>query len=98
MLLLVSAVKLVAEIALMALIGQWLLGLLAGKRRDTNVFYKILQALTGPFVKGARLIAPRIVLDKHVPLVAFFLLLFAWVFATVTKISLCLETGVNLCR
>ena len=54
MLLLVSSVKLVAEIALLAFAGQWLLGLLAGKKREQNLFYKLLQVVTGPFVKGAR--------------------------------------------
>ena len=49
MLLFVSAVKLVAEIALMALAGQFLLGLLAGQKRDGNLFYQLLQVLTKPF-------------------------------------------------
>lgn len=98
MLLLVSSIKLVAEIALLALAGQFLLGLLAGARRETNLFYKLLQVLTGPFVKTARLITPRVVLDRHVPLVAFLLLGFTWLVVTITKINLCLATGVNLCK
>ncbi|MES2717236.1 MAG: hypothetical protein V4795_15815 [Pseudomonadota bacterium] len=98
MLLLVSALKLVAEIALMAFVGQWLLGLLAGQRRTSNLFYQLLQTLTSPFVRGARWVAPRIVLDRHLPLVAFLLLGVAWLVATVSKISLCLQSGVNLCR
>lgn len=98
MLLLVSSVKLVAEIALMALVGQWLLGLLAGKRRDSNLFYQLLQTLTAPFVKLARKLSPRVVLDRHVPLVAFLLLAFAWLFATITRVSICLQIGVEQCR
>lgn len=98
MLLFVSAVKLIAEIALLAFVGQWLLGLLAGAKRDTNFFYRVLQQMTQPFVRGARWIAPRIVIDRHLPLVAFLVLGFAWLFATLTKISLCLEGGANLCR
>ena len=98
MLLLVSSVKLIAEIALLAFAGQWLLGLLAGRRRDTNFFYRLLQTLTSPFVRGARWITPRIVLDRHLPLVAFLLLAFTWLVATVTKINLCLQSGVNLCK
>jgi hypothetical protein len=97
-LLLVSSIKLVAEIALLALAGQFLLGLLAGARRDTNLFYKLLQVLTNPFVKAARLITPRIVLDRHVPLVAFLLLGFTWIVVTISKINLCLSSGVNLCK
>ena len=98
MLLLVSSVKLIAEIALLAFVGQWLLGLLAGQRRDSNFFYKTLQILTTPFVRAARWITPRQVLERHLPLVAFLVLMFAWLIATISKISLCLETGVNLCN
>jgi hypothetical protein len=98
MLLLVSSIKLVAEIALLSLAGQWLLGLLAGAKRDSNFFYRLLAVLTGPFVRGARWLSPKIVLDRHVPLVAFLLLSFVWVFATVTKVQLCLEIGVQACR
>ena len=98
MLLFVSAVKLVAEIALMALLGQWVLGLLAGARRDSNFFYRLFKVLTDPFVRGARLITPRVVLDRHVPLVAFLLLAFAWIIATFYRIQLCLEIGVEACR
>jgi hypothetical protein len=98
LLLLASSVKLVAEIALLAFAGQWVLGLLAGQRRDSNLFYQLLQMMTSPFVKLARLVSPRIVLDRHVPLVAFLLLAFAWLVATITRISICLEIGVNQCR
>lgn len=97
MLLFVSSVKLVAEIALLALLGQWVLGLLAGRKRDTNFFYQLFQVLTGPFVRGARLITPRIVLDRHVPLVAFLLLAFAWLFATAYRIQICRQIGVEQC-
>lgn len=98
MLLLVSAVKLVAEIALMALLGRWLLGLLAGGKRETNLFYQTLSVVVNPFIKGARLITPRVVIDRHVPVVAFLLLAMVWMIATFMKVSLCLETGVQACR
>ncbi len=99
MLLLVSSIKLVAEIALMALFGQWVLGLLVGQRRDSNLFYRLLGVLTGPFIKGARALSPRsIVLDRHVPLVAFLLVAFVWLFATLAKIQICVSIGVEACR
>lgn len=98
MLTLVSIFKLLAEIALLALAGQWLLGLLAGAKREQNLFYQVLQVLTRPFVTGARLITPRVVIDRHVPLVAFLLLLSVWVVATLAKISICVEMGVHLCQ
>lgn len=52
LLVLVMSLKLVAEIALLAMLGQWLVGLLAGDRRESNLFYKLFQVLTSPFVRG----------------------------------------------
>ncbi|MCW5666435.1 MAG: hypothetical protein KIT35_21600 [Piscinibacter sp.] len=98
MLLFVSSVKLVAEIALLALAGQFLLALLAGARRERNFFYRLLQILTNPFVRGVRLITPRVVLDRHIPLAAFVLLAMVWAIATLVKINLCLQVGVEHCK
>lgn len=98
MLLLVEILKLVAEIALLSLAGQWVLGLLAGRKREQNLFYQLFQVMTKPVIKGARLISPRVVLDQHLPLVAFLLLFFVWVVATMTKIDICVRIGVHLCK
>ena len=98
MLIFVSILKLLAEIALLSLLGQGVLALLAGAKRDQNVFYQLLQVLTRPFIAGARLITPKIVIDRHVPLVAALLLPFVWIAATVTKISLCVQIGVEACK
>ena len=98
MLLLVSSIKLVAEIALMALVGQFLLGLLAGAKRDGNLFYGVLDVLTRPFVKLTRMITPRVVLDRHVPLATSFLLALVWLVATGMKINLCVQVGLQQCR
>jgi hypothetical protein len=98
MLLVVSSVKLVAEIALMALAGQWLLGLLAGPKRDTNFFYQLLQIVTRPFVKAVRFVTPRVVLDRHIPLAAFVALGMLWIVATLMKIQMCVQIGVQQCQ
>ena len=98
MLTLISAIKLIAEIALMALFGQWVLGLLAGQRKGTNLFYQVLQQIGRPFVLLARFITPRFVLERHHPLVAFLLLGLVWVMATFAKIYHCVKIGVHLCQ
>lgn len=98
MLLLITSVKLVSEIALLSLLGQWILGLLAGQKRDQNLFYQVLQVLTRPFVRITRFVTPRFVLERHLPLVAFLLLGFVWVAATIAKINHCLKIGVQLCQ
>ncbi len=98
MLFTVSTIKLIAEVALLALFGQWVLGLLAGAKKDTNLFYQILQIVGKPFVVAARVITPKQVINRHVPLVAFLLLLFIWLAVTLMKIRICLEIGVELCK
>lgn len=98
MLLLVSSIKMIAEIALFAFVGQWLLGLLAGPKRETNFFYQLLAIVTKPFVRGMRLIAPRQVIDQHLPLAAFVLLLTVWLLATIARINICLQIGIDQCR
>lgn len=98
MLLLVEILKMLAEIALMALAGQWVLGLLAGAKREQNLFYQLFQVLTRPLIAGVRWVTPKLVLDRHLPLVAFFLLFFVWVVATMTKIDICVRIGVHLCK
>lgn len=98
MLLVVNILKLLAEIALMALFGQWVLGLLAGAQRERNLFYQVFQIVTRPVVGAVRLLTPRVVIDRHVPLVAFLLLSFLWIVVTITKIDLCVRIGVHLCK
>lgn len=98
MLVLVEILKMLAEIALLSLAGQWVLGLLAGARREGNMFYQLFQVLTRPLILGARLVSPRVVLDRHLPVVAFLLLTFVWVVATITKIDICVRMGVHLCK
>jgi len=98
MLLFVTSLKLISEIALMALAGQWVVGLLAGAHRDSNVFYKLLEAVASPFVKLVRRITPQRVLDRHVPLATFLLLSMAWFALTATKINICVQSGIDACR
>ena len=66
MFLFVTTVKLLAEIALMALLGQGFLALLAGDKRESNFFYQLLKILTRPFTAAARFITPRQVGDHQV--------------------------------
>ena len=98
MLLLVTAIKLVAEIALLALLGRAVLGLLAGSGRQTNPFFQLLDVMARPFLAITRRVTPRVVIDRHVPLAAGLLLALVWLLATLAKINLCLQLGVQACR
>jgi len=94
----ISATKLITEIAWLALLGQWVLGLLVGQRKEQNLAYQLLQQVGRPFVRLARWVTPRLVLERHQPLVAFLLLSLVWLAATAAKIGHCLQIGVQLCR
>ncbi len=98
MLLAVTALKLLSEIALMALLGRFVLGLLAGAKRDTNLFYQLLGFVTQPVEKLVRAMSPKQVLDRHVPLATGALLLSIWFISTLMKVQMCLEIGVEQCR
>ena len=54
--------------------------------------------VTGPVIKGVRWMAPRVVLDRHIPLAALVLLASAWMVATVVKVDICLRVGIEQCR
>jgi hypothetical protein len=97
-LLFLTAAKLICEIALMALLGQGLLALLAGEQRSRNLFYQLLQILTRPFTGFARAITPRQVADQHVGFVAFFLVFIAWAVVTFEKVRYCVGVGMAECR
>jgi hypothetical protein len=98
MLLFVTAIKLIAEIALLALLGRFVLGLLAGSKRDGNLFYQLLCMVTAPFEKLVRRISPKLVLDRHIPLAVALLLASIWFIATLFKIQICVQIGVDACR
>ena len=83
--------KALTEIAGVAMLGQGILWVIAGSKRQQNAIYQLFKTLTWPVMKATRLITPRVVLDQHLGLVAFFLLLVLWVVLTVAKIRIVLE-------
>jgi hypothetical protein len=93
-----SAVKLLCEIAMMALLGQGLLFVLAGAGRETNVFYRLLKSITRPVTAMMRKVTPARLADRHVPAAAFSVLLILWVVVTVEKIRHCIGVDMVGCR
>ena len=89
MLTFLNLAQLVLYIALLALAGQGILYVLAGPRRDTNLFYQLLQILSKPFVWPMRKLMPQQVESRHVPVVTFFLLLLAYAVVTFERTNLC---------
>jgi hypothetical protein len=79
-LLLISMLRVVVEVALLTLLGQGLLAVLAGGRRHTNPIYVVFVTVTKPAIRLTRWITPKAILDKHLPFVTFFLLFWLWIF------------------
>ena len=73
------ALKAIVEVAGFAFIGQALVAIFAGSRRQENFVYQIFQILTNPFTKATRFLMPRFIPDRHIPFVAFGLLLWVWI-------------------
>ena len=91
MLMLLDIVKALLEVAGLALLGQGLLFLFAGSKRQGNVVYQGLSVVTRPVLRLTRFVTPRVVLDRHLGLVAFLLVALAWFFVLVEKQSVCTE-------
>lgn len=88
MLQLVIILKALAEVALFAFLGQGILYLFAGAKREQNFVYTTFRLLTSPVTKATRWITPRVILDQHIPWLAFFLLLGLWIALTLAKVGL----------
>ena len=86
---LVSILRALVEVAGFSLLGQGVLGVLAGKYRDQNLFYRVLRIVTQPVVRAVRFISPRFVIDAHIPMLSFFLLFWLWVVLALVKRHLC---------
>jgi len=88
-----SVARAVVELAGLFLLGQGALYLLAGGAREKNSIYRFFQIVTRPVVRLARLITPRVIVDRHVPVVAFFLLFWIWILFAYAKRLICVANG-----
>jgi hypothetical protein len=98
MLTFLTLLQLLLYVPLLALLGQGLLFVLAGPKRDSNFFYQLLKLISKPFTVVVRKLTPRQVADRHVPVATFFLLLVVYALVTFERIDLCVRIGVELCR
>jgi hypothetical protein len=85
--------KALTEVAGVALFGQGVLWVIAGSKRDQNIVYNLFKTITSPVTRFTRLITPRVIIDAHIGLVAFFLLIVLWVVLTAFKIKMVMEAG-----
>jgi uncharacterized protein YggT (Ycf19 family) len=95
-LLLLGIARALVEVALLTLLGQGLLALLAGARRQGNPVYQLFQIITQPVLTVVRKLTPALIIDKHLPVVAFFLLFWLWIGLAYLKRTYC-ETHLLQC-
>ncbi|ABE46039.1 hypothetical protein Bpro_4147 [Polaromonas sp. JS666] len=98
MLLAVVIAKSLIELSLMFIVARFILGLLAGAKRQTNVFWQLLDVAARPALWLTRRISPKLILDQHIPLAAASWLTVAWVLVVKVKVDLCLQLGVAACQ
>ncbi|MCU0810714.1 MAG: hypothetical protein MUE59_06710 [Thiobacillaceae bacterium] len=91
--LLVRILLALVQIATLALLGQGAVALLAGKYREKNIFYLMLRTVASPAVRFVRFITPKVIIDAHVPFLAFFMLFWLWLALALTKRHLCALHG-----
>lgn len=92
---LISVLRVVVEVAGYTLLGQGVLAIFAGKSREQNIVYRLMQTVTGPAVKAVRFITPRFIIDKHIPLVTFFILFWLWIGLAVAKRYVCVTQALS---
>ena len=83
--------KALTEVAGVAFLGQGILWVSAVAKRDQNIVYNLFKTLTSPVTRFTRIITPRVIIDAHIGLVAFFLLIVLWLALTAFKIKLVLD-------
>ena len=93
--LIISILRVLVEVAGYSLLGQGLLAVLAGAKREENLFYRILRTITAPVIRAVRFITPRFVIDAHIPFITFFLLFWLWIVLALAKRYLCATHGLH---
>jgi F0F1-type ATP synthase membrane subunit a len=83
-------VKAIIEVALLALLGQFIVGIFAWGRRQNNIVYKLFQTIASPFTWVVRRVTPKVVMDTHIPLATLLLLVFVWLFVSASLRGSCI--------
>jgi uncharacterized protein YggT (Ycf19 family) len=65
-------------IAALSLFAQLIVGAFNWNRRHQNIVYQMLGVVARPVVKLVRMVTPRFVLDQHIPIATFLLLVFGY--------------------
>ena len=95
--LILVVVKALLELAGFFLFGQGVLYAIAGPAREQNRLYRLFRVLASPIMKFTRVVTPAYVGDRHIPCVAFLLLLWAWLLVVFWLLPLWCGSGAIDC-
>ncbi len=85
--LLISIAKALVEIAALCLAAQTVVGLFSPSTRESNPIYRLFSVITQPVNTALRRVAPRFVVDEHIPLLSLFVLVALWLGLVLLKVQ-----------
>lgn len=89
----ITVLRALVEVAGMFLLAQGALFLLAGATREKNIIYQLFRIITRPVISATRFITPKLIVEKHIPFVAFFLLFWLWILLAYIRQVVCELNG-----
>jgi hypothetical protein len=90
---LIRIVRALVEVAGLVLLGQGVLYLIAGPRREGNAMYRAFAIVSGPPVRLVRMLVPRAIGDRFVPIITGFALLLLWIGLAWLRLVVCAAPG-----
>ena len=90
---LLGILRALAEIAGLFLLAQGALYILVGGKRDRNFVYQLFRIITRPAISVTRLIVPKAIVDRYIPIVAFMLLFCVWILLAYVRLIVCKSAG-----
>lgn len=92
---LVSILIALVQVALYLFMGRGAMYVFAGATRDQNFIYQLFRRGTEPLVKVTRAITPKFVVDRHVPVVTFLLLVWIGLLLIYLRRAICAAQQLN---
>ena len=89
----ITILRALVEVAGWFLIAQGALFLLAGGAHHKNIVYQLFVIVTRPVISATRFMLPKMIVDKHIPFVAFFLLFWLWILLAYLRQIVCDSNG-----
>jgi len=90
---LLGVLRALAEITGLFLLAQGVLYFLAGNKRDRNFVYQLFRIITRPAISVTRLVVPKVIVDRHIPVIAFLLLFCLWILLAYVRLIVCKSVG-----